>query len=213
MEDSRLVGIYLAAGKSSRMGQDKLNLPLGNMFLGSMAFKEAIESKLDSVIAVTRKGFSQQWMTPFTNLGGWEKIEVEGSSQSESLKAGLKKAEECRAEGVLVLLADQPFVTRKMINQLIEEFRETTFVSFAKNGKGMPPALFSQILFKNLMNLEGDQGARTILRGKAKELGRFIEIKDEMKFLDIDTLEDYKKISRIIHQDLQNKEGNHGHYW
>jgi xanthine dehydrogenase accessory protein pucB len=208
MDDSRLIGIYLAAGKSSRMGRHKLNLPIGDMLLGGRALKEAIESKLNFIIVVTRKGYSQKWLTPFINNKKWKMVEVEGDNQSDSLKAGLKEGEERGADAVLVLLADQPFVTKGMINQLIDRFEDNTFVSFSKNGKGMPPALFSKILFKNLYSLEGDQGARAILRGEARKLGRLIEIDDDLAFLDIDTQEDYQRIPESLIKNCRIRRGN-----
>jgi molybdenum cofactor cytidylyltransferase len=197
MKDLRLVGIYLAAGQSSRMGRDKLDLPFGEMCLGSWAFKEALESKLHSVIAVTRKGQSHQWLKPFFSNSGWVQIDVDGNHQSDSLKAGIKEAESLGANGVLVMLADQPFVTKEMINQLVEGFYANSFISFSKKGKAMPPVLFSSSLFNRIRSLEGDQGARSIIRNDLA--GRQIEIKDELPFLDIDTLDDYFKYSRVMH--------------
>jgi len=197
MEDSRLIGIYLAAGHSSRMGREKLNLPFGEMCLGSWAFKEALESKLHSIIAVTRKDQSFQWLKPFFRLSGWIRIDVDGNHQSDSLKAGLKEAESLGANGVLVMLADQPFVTKEMINQLVDGFQANSFVSFSKKGKAMPPVLFSSSLFNHISTLEGDQGARGIIRSDLA--GRRIEIKDEWPFSDIDTIADYLKYSRVIH--------------
>jgi molybdenum cofactor cytidylyltransferase len=197
MDDPRLIGIYLAGGKSSRMGTDKLNLPLGNRLLGSLALMEAIESNLQAVVVVTRKGSLLEWYSPLINKEKCHIIEVQETNQSESLIAGLKFAEELKADGVLVFLADQPFVTRNMVNELIGELKEYSFVAFSKNGKGMVPALFSKKLFKNLYGLTGDKGAREILRGESKNSGKLIEISEEWSLFDIDSPEDYEKVSGV----------------
>ncbi|WP_042347941.1 nucleotidyltransferase family protein [Bacillus massiliigorillae] len=191
-----LVGIYLAAGKSSRMGRAKLNLPVGNQYLGSMAFHAALESKLSTIIVVTRKGESLQWLTPFLNKKGWICLECSqvDRGQSASLKAGVRLAEEIGAAGVVVLLADQPFVTSGMINRLVDDFQSShnvSYISYSNNGILKPPALFTRRLFHMLMKLTGDQGARAIIRGEMREQGKQIEIADDLPFLDIDTEEEY----------------------
>lgn len=195
MDHSRLIGIYLAAGRSSRMGRSKLNLPVGNHYLGSMAFQASIESKLDTTIAITRKGDSLQWLDPFSKSKGWGYVECLEADlgQSSSLKVGVRAAEEMGASGVVVLLADQPFVTRGIINRLINELQisSASYISCSHKGVLKPPVLFSKHLFPMLMNLTGDQGARAIIRGKMRGQGKQIEINNDIPFLDIDTEKEY----------------------
>lgn len=191
-----LVGIYLAAGKSSRMGKAKLNLPVGNQCLGSMAFHAAMDSKLDATIAVTRKGDSLQWLAPFSKKKGWICLECPQADrgQSASLKAGVRVADEMGAAGVVVLLADQPFVTSGMINRLVDDFNSShnvSYISCSHEGILKPPVLFTRRLFQMLMQLTGDQGARAIIRGEMREQGKQIEVANDLHFFDIDTEEDY----------------------
>ncbi|EKN70761.1 xanthine dehydrogenase [Neobacillus bataviensis LMG 21833] len=193
MDYSGLVGIYLAAGKSSRMGSPKVNLPLGNRRLGSIALRAALKSKLDVTIAITRKGESLQWLTPFSKSEDLRIVEcVEADrGQSASLRAGAKVAAEMGAAGVVVLLADQPFVTTKMINRLIDEFHGSEeFISFSHNGVMKPPVLLASSLFPRIMKLEGDQGARSLLRSGC--LGKQIKLNKDVYFFDVDTKEDYQ---------------------
>ncbi|MGE8077709.1 nucleotidyltransferase family protein [Peribacillus loiseleuriae] len=203
MNHSGLVGIYLAAGKSSRMGRSKLNLPVEHQWLGSMAFRAALESKLDVNIAVTQKGDSLQWLAPFSKNKGWRYLECLAADrgQSASLQAGVRVADEMGAAGVIVLLADQPFVTSKMINQLVDEFESSHIVSYiACSHEGMlkPPVLFARSLFPLLMELTGDQGARAIIRGEMKEQGKQIEVANAIHFLDIDTEEEYQSLLKRL---------------
>jgi len=194
MDGTRIVGIYLAAGKSSRMGRNKLNLPIGETFVGSIGFRAAMESQLDVTIAVTRKGDSLHWLAPFSKKGGWKRVEADGK-QSDSLKAGLTAASELEANAVMVLLADQPFVTSVMINQLIAEFCSCSYIpyfSFLDQGLLKPPILIAKELFPAMMCLTGDQGARALLRGEWKGQGKFLEANDGRPFMDIDTKEDYQ---------------------
>ena len=50
----KIAGIYLAAGNSSRMGSNKLALPVGTMTVGSLALETALKSSLDKVYIITK---------------------------------------------------------------------------------------------------------------------------------------------------------------
>ena len=115
--------------------------------------------------------------------------------QSASLKAGVGVADEMGAAGVIVLLADQPFVTREIINHLVDEFASSHIVSYiscSHEGMLKPPVLFARSLFPMLMELTGDQGARAVIRGEMREQGKQIEVENNIHFLDIDTEEEYQ---------------------
>ncbi|HJV30891.1 MAG TPA: nucleotidyltransferase family protein [Bacillales bacterium] len=190
----KIVGIYLAAGKSTRMGRNKLELPFKNSYLGAAAFQSALESKLEIIFAITRNGDPLHFLAPFTKRNGWSYFRCENSSLSASLTKGVSKAIEWGADAVVVLLADQPNVTTTCINRLVEEylsFPESLFVSASHRGTLKPPVLFAKALFPALLSVKGDVGARSLLRGKWNEFGKNVEFEDNI-FLDIDTLADYK---------------------
>jgi molybdenum cofactor cytidylyltransferase len=192
-----LVGIYLAAGKGIRMGRNKLNLPFAGQCLGSIAFRAALESKLDVTIAVTRQGDLLHWFAPFSKDKNWIIVECEDAckGQSASLKAGVNAALELGATGVVVLLADQPFVTSRMIDQLIDGFHEEehrSYLSFSDKGVPKPPVLIASCLFPAILELSGDQGARALIRGAGSGRGKRIEVEDSGCFFDVDTKVDYQ---------------------
>ncbi|WP_413300585.1 nucleotidyltransferase family protein [Bacillus sp. 1P10SD] len=202
MDHTRLVGIYLAAGRSSRMGCSKLNLPLGNSFVGSMAFQSALDSQLGAVIAVTRKEDSLHWLAPFSERMGWRLVECDHADRglSASLKAGVSAASQLGAFGVVVLLADQPNITYWMINRLIEEysaFPGYSYISYTHNGVSKPPILITKRLFSLIEKLEGDQGAREIIRGKESESGKQILLESKERFFDVDTMDDYQYVKKM----------------
>lgn len=193
MDHSGLVGIYLAAGRSTRMGRPKVNLRLGNRLLGGIALREALESKLDSTFVITRQGDPLEWLAPFSNSEGLRIVECKEADkgQSASLRVGVMVASETGAAGIVVLLADQPFVTTKMINQLIDEYHESEqFVAFSHHGVMKPPVLLANSLFPRIKELEGDQGARSLLRSGC--LGKQIKLNKDVYFFDVDTEEDYQ---------------------
>jgi molybdenum cofactor cytidylyltransferase len=58
----------------------------------------------------------------------------------------------------------------------------------------LPPVLFTAKLFPSLLALEGDTGAREVLRGIPRNMGKQIPCKDKRFVVDVDTAEDYKKL-------------------
>ncbi|MDN3015239.1 nucleotidyltransferase family protein [Paenibacillus sp. BSR1-1] len=202
MDSSRLVGIYLAAGKSTRMGRSKLNLPVYETWLGSLALRAALESKLEHTITVTRKGDTLKWLAPFSNREDVSILVCDEADrgQSASLKSGVKAAAELGADGVVILLADQPFVTSALINRLVDEFsasNEYSHLSYSQNGNSKPPVLLGRKLFPSLMELEGDQGARSLIRSEKALQGKQVELNGGIYFFDIDTFEDYQALLEI----------------
>ena len=45
----KIAGVYLAAGSSSRMGSNKLQLPVGTKTLGSLAVQTALQTSLHRI--------------------------------------------------------------------------------------------------------------------------------------------------------------------
>ncbi len=193
MMNPSIIGVYLAAGQSRRMGQNKLELPFGELCLGSWGLQAAVESELDWIIAVTRKGDQLHWLAPFSKKQGWEYLccEQADEGQSASLKAGVMAAIEMGADAVMVLLADQPFVNRWLLNRLVKGFRESPESAFVAAAL-QPPLLLSKRMFADVLRLEGDHGARSLLRGKWKKDGKVIGLAERFYLLDIDTMEEYE---------------------
>src|ERR1700730_6209252 len=117
-----IAGIYLAAGKSSRMGSNKLNLPLVDMPLGSFALRSALYSSLDQIFVVTREEDSLEWISPFL-ISNEKLLSVRcmnaSQGQAESLKTGIKAALEMDVDAVIIFLADQPLLSIQMIETIV----------------------------------------------------------------------------------------------
>lgn len=207
----KIVGIYLAAGGSKRMGTDKRMLPVGVVPLGSIALKQALLSKLGHIFIVTRQGDQLDWLPEsFFELPEqqrWTQVECARADKGKgfSLSSGIKKASESGAAAAMVILSDQPFVTFTIIDTLIDSFNDapSPFVGASGPwGNPMPPILFSRECFSLFKKLDGDRGLRDLIRAEMKEIGRTIDFQDPLLFCDIDTVEEYEALLNDLN-----------HYW
>lgn len=97
-----------------------------------------------------------------------------------------------QAEAVMIILADQPFVTREIIDHIISLYKKEkpNYVASSSNGVLCPPVLFNSTLFPALYQLNGDEGARSILKNNSK--GLTVEFNEGKSFQDIDTPTQYR---------------------
>ncbi|MGV2621511.1 UNVERIFIED_CONTAM: NTP transferase domain-containing protein [Halobacillus marinus] len=195
------VGILLAAGQSRRMGENKLALPFEGSTIGSRALSRALDSVLDHVFVVVRKGDSLHWIDPLLKDPSfsekWSAVRCTESAdgQSKSLAQGVRAAQAYGASFVITLLADQPFLSASIINKLItcysaEKEHGIYYVASVHEGIVQPPVLMGAPIFEHLLSLEGDAGAGRLLMQFA-ERGRRVPFRNGWSFFDVDTRADY----------------------
>jgi molybdenum cofactor cytidylyltransferase len=138
--------LLLAAGASQRMGTDKLQLDLGGKPLIAHA-QAALEQAGLPVIRV--------------GAGG---IAVTGQAMSASIRTGIA-AVPAEWTGVLICLADMPFVTPADLNLLAAAGLANPDRVIAPHfaDKRGNPLLWPRRYFADLLNLSGDHGARYLL--------------------------------------------------
>ena len=96
------------------------------------------------------------------------------------------------AEAVLVALADMPRVTAAHIYRLFDAADGLDTVVASSNGvQPCPPALFGSDLFDELLDLEGDEGARQLIRR-----GHHV-VTSPAELVDIDTREDLEELREL----------------
>ena len=192
---SEVAGIVLAAGSSSRMnGILKPLLPFHGKPMLCRVVESALESSLDRVVVVLGNGFET-----ISRVLSDTRAEVVYNpqfliGQSSSLKAGLSVLGK-NCQGALFLLGDQPLVDAAVIDAVIGMFRKTgsPIVVPCYRGKPGNPVFFARSLFPQIMALEGDVGARALVKEHAKSVAT-VAVENEGIHLDIDTREDYEAL-------------------
>jgi molybdenum cofactor cytidylyltransferase len=188
--------IVLAAGASTRMGRQKLTLPLadGRPLLRA-AVEQVLAADLDDVVVV----LGREDEAVASALRGLPIRTVVNpryaEGQSTSLQAGLDALAQ-GTEAAVVALGDQPLPDPRLLRQLVEAFRASGRPIVApvyRDGRGNP-VLFASSVFDELRRVEGDRGGRPVI---ARDPERVAEVPvDAPMPADIDTPEDYEAARR-----------------
>jgi molybdenum cofactor cytidylyltransferase len=190
---SGLSGAILAAGFSRRLGRPKQLLEIDGKPLLQWAIDAALGANLDEVLVVL--GETAPAILPKIDLGAARVVlnerAIEG--QSASIVKAVQAADADRS-GTLLMLGDQPGITTDDLNLVIAAFdgHPDTIAMFSWQGNPRSPVVFGRAYDKELAALNGDNGARPLIRRHWSQV-RLIEI-DRPVPLDIDTEEDYQRL-------------------
>ncbi|SUZ94918.1 uncharacterized protein METZ01_LOCUS47772, partial [marine metagenome] len=95
-------------------------------------------------------------------------------------------------DGVILCLADMPWVRSDHLNALISQFTGNTVCALYFERQRGHPILFPKSWFSRLMTLQGDCGAQSLLR-ETTETVTMIPALDDAVLRDIDHLEDFPR--------------------
>ena len=189
-------GIVLAAGASSRMGQAKAALPLGQT--GETLIARVVRTLLGGGVpdvtvvagahidAVRMAMPSHEPRARVIEHAGWQK------GQLSSLHAGLAAIDGPLLEAALVTLVDVPLVQPSTVVAVIAEWRRTraAIVRPADGDRHGHPVIFDRSVFADLRAADPDTGAKSVF---AKHRVVNVELKDPGAYIDLDTPGDYQK--------------------
>ncbi len=193
-QNLKIGGIILAAGGSSRLGEPKQFIKLA----GKSLLRRAAE-------AITVAGCNPVTLVVGANRGETE-AEVGDlainicfnhdwpSGMSSSIRIALREllSIDPKIDAIVIMLCDQPFIDAHTIGLLVARFKQTSKSIVAARYAGVVgvPALFSREMFDALSKLDGDKGARDLIRDPDAEI-ETIEIKEAA--IDIDTRDDVER--------------------
>ncbi len=186
----------LAAGMSRRMGnENKLLKKINNNTILNQTLINHIESKVNSINLIL--GHQKDIILKYIDQNNIFIIE-NNNYESGMLSSILKINENISDEtiGILISLADMPFVTSDDINKLIKIFNEnnqkTICIPENKGKLGNPILLPKEIykdLIKDISKLSSDKGLKKLILDKKYD---YIKVSlSEGVTKDFDTLEDF----------------------
>jgi molybdenum cofactor cytidylyltransferase len=186
----RFAGVVLAAGSSSRMGYNKLLLPIGGESVIRRAVAAASAGGLEPVIIVLGHQ-SERARGQLAGLSCTPIFNTEyARGMNSSVRAGLF-AVPPDASGAVLMLADMPFVSAGMVRALIDRYRATSApLVVSRYGEVLaPPILYRRDLFGELVvGLEGDGCGKRVMKQHRAEA---VEVQWPSSMLtDLDSPED-----------------------
>ena len=186
--------VILAAGASTRLGRPKQLLP----WQGKTLLQHAVETALTIAtqpVVVTGCNADQlvagvdQTQVHIVFNPGWQQ------GIASSIRCGLQALlnRTPQPDQVIFMVCDQPFVSPGLLLDLINErqkSQKSIIASSYGNTLGIP-ALFDKTHFSQLLDLQGDTGAKKVIQQFSEEVGS-VEFK-EGEF-DVDTEGEYKRL-------------------
>ena len=162
--------VVLAAGASRRLGQPKQLVRQGDETLLRRTARLAVEAGCAPVVVVL--GFEAERMRP--ELAGLPVQVLEhpawaegmGSSLRCGVAAVLSGDTGSPPDGVLLLVCDQPRLSRQHLLTLLDRHRTrgAPLTASLYAGRAGVPAVFAPEVFPELLAVEGDRGAREVIR-------------------------------------------------
>jgi len=188
-----IAAVVLAAGEASRLGRPKQLVAYRGRSLIRGAVEAALGGGCSPVVVVlgaraeqVRREIEPRDVRVVVN-SAWRE------GMAASVRAGIAElAAADEVEAVVLTGCDQPHLSAEVFRRLLEAYRgrEDPAASMAAceyAGTLGAPALFARVEFGRLLSLEGDRGARDLLRAEA---GRVVRISWPEGARDVDTPED-----------------------
>jgi len=186
--------VILAAGKSTRMKDNKLLLKSNSETLIEHVVKAATRSSADEVVVVLgheaekiKERLARLKCKLVTNQDYMK-------GQSESVKVGLKAVSR-DADAVMILPADVALIDAQTINKIADEYRKSkmSIVIASHQKQSGHPILLDRQLFPEISQIdEGTLGLKAVINRHKAQI-KYLEVGTEKALIDIDTQEEFEK--------------------
>ncbi len=184
----KIGAVLMASGFSRRFGTNKLLEKVDDVPMILRAFdalprtlfeRSAVVSAYPEILKLAEElGY-----VPIQNLRAEE-------GQSVSVRLGLSELLEM--DGVLFAVCDQPWLKRKSVEKLLEQFCASPdyICALSWQGKHGNPVIFPAVFFPKLLVLTGDRGGGKIIRDYLHQV-RLVEVESFRELQDVDTPADF----------------------
>lgn len=183
--------VVLAAGESRRMGTQKLLLPFGETTVVEAVVRTALASSVDRALAVL--GADRDAVRKKLEPYGVDFAVNEDFAKGmlSSVQAGFK-ALPTGAEAAVVMLGDQPFLPARVIDTVIDAYREggKGIVVPAFRGRRGHPVLIGLVYRDEVLGLDPAEGLRQLMRAHPDDIFE-ADVEDANILRDMDVPEDY----------------------
>ncbi len=182
--------VILAAGAGRRFGGDKLTVTVDGepMLRGVVRAYAAVCGRVTVIARSTSQFEATLQDLPVTVVANPDADEGIASS----IRVGVSSCSDRPA--VMIALADEPRVDRALVTAVMDRWQETSAPVVAPRFAGVVghPVVFDRSCFADLLALDGDVGARRVIRKMGDEV-RYVDV-DQPPPMDIDTPGDLRRL-------------------
>jgi molybdenum cofactor cytidylyltransferase len=189
-----ITAVILSGGESSRMGEPKALLRVGEQTFIERIIAALVQAKMREIIVVLGRHADE--------IGpAIEKLPVRvvvnadyQRGQLSSLQAAIRSLQGNDCDGILVHLVDHPFVNPNLVEEMVQRFYDSKsliVVPICKGRRGHP-VIFSSRLFPELLAAPLEIGAKQVVHAHRAETLE-IETSEPGVVIDVDTPGDYKE--------------------
>lgn len=180
--------VILAAGKSIRMGEQKMLMPWGNTTVLGKVVQTLQAAEVENIVLVTNSAIARE-VTSY-------KLQVEINDEGEMLESvqiGLR-AQKPSAEAALICLGDQPQAEEESVRRVCDAFRQSksSLVVPSYQMRRGHPWLIARELWNEILQMRAPKSMRDFLNAHKDEIF-YVECDSPTILQDLDTPADYLK--------------------
>jgi molybdenum cofactor cytidylyltransferase len=181
--EQSVIALVLAAGRGTRFGSDKRQALLADGTPVLQATLDGLAPIFPNIYVVTRDGESLSEQTEgISRITSRRAHQGMGATLSDGVAYLYEHHSAC---ALAVVLGDMPWITARTYFTLKQAATRDTIVVPCLGGQSGHPVFFGQAFWPDLMQLDGDQGARALLQVHVGKVRR-IAVDDPGILLDID---------------------------
>jgi molybdenum cofactor cytidylyltransferase len=195
-----ICAVVLAAGRSSRMGVQKLLLPFGGKTVISHIVDQFLGSAVDKIFVVT--GHQPERIS--VELSGRRVSIVNNadydSGMLSSVRCGLRALPK-RCKAVLVAIGDQPSISTELVDLMIRSFTATEkkiLVPYYEGRRGHP-ILFAAMYREEILTHYDNVGLRGLLHAHPDDVLE-LAVSTPCVLSDMDYPDDYQRELRSMNE-------------
>lgn len=204
MVELRFAAIVLAAGKSKRMGTNKLLLEVKGRTVLDWLLDALDESIIDDVYVVL--GHRTEDLEPIIQTHRAQQVinPDYNEGMTSSFRAGLR---EVSADATFLILADQLGLKPDLIELMalrMESDPEVMIVSPVHKDKRGHPVLFRRSLFPEIFEMGSEENLKNLV-DRHQDAHKYVE-GDLWCTLDMDTPEEFERVRRLFEETSNNRQ-------